>query len=225
MGGDLLLNLMQIYNYAFYPTKTHDLFVTSLVIISLVPAGLAIASAIYTVNCISREMFDFFVGKENFRWGFIFGMCVWCVGILLAPIIISIFIITALLCFPVMVIIMFITPVCGLYVAWKNIYVQHQYRVFYFIRYTEGLVCSLPRFIVNMIFMHRMGYHSATTVASSIFSALSVCQVWYQALGLKEYICKCQGDGCVGLDGYGTLRDVVEGKSKIVAPRCSCVEN
>ena len=228
MGADVTLDILQVHDYGQYGDKTHDLFVASLAIMSIVPTGLAIATACFASYSLLLMIYDFFIGKDNFQWGFFFGMFIWCIGGVLAPLVVGTFAVTLFLSFPLMVCAVVATPAYGLYVAWRNMYSINQFRLYYFIRYTQGLVCAFPHFIIDVIFMHRMGAHSAQAVASAVFSAVSVCQVCYQAFGLKRFICRCRATTCVSMDGYGTLMDVIEGNSVIEEhenkPQCTCCE-
>ena len=210
MGADIILDIMQAYHYGKLDHKTRDLFIASLTLMSIVPVGFALAISFLLTTRLLCLSLDLFKGKDNFQWGFMFGMCVWCVVGLFIPLVITTFLITFVLSVPVMVLVVLLAPAYGLHVVWRYADANQRLRVFYFVRYIEGLVCAFPHFVINIIFMQRMGECSTQAVAAAIFSLISVCQVCYQAFGLKRLVCRCRDDCCVSFDGLGTLKEVVQ---------------
>ena len=67
MGADIILDTMQVCEYGNHGNKTKDLFIASLVTLSIVPAGLAIAAASYVTQREISIILKFFEDKNNFR--------------------------------------------------------------------------------------------------------------------------------------------------------------
>ena len=83
---------------------------------------------------------------------------------------------------------------------------------YYLVRYLNGPFEAFPQAIINIIYMLRTGNTHGISLVSLSFSFVSLCQVFYQVVGIGKHCC---GKGYQVFHGAGTFFEAIDHSNEV----------